>query len=230
MRNQLYDFEFKKGRCLSCFASNHPHLKQSRFYHITSPLIETSSSKMPSTSKSDDVPQYSTVEHVGGTKSKDVEPSSGLMGAAAYGPPGIRGLFASSYVLGASFLASMGGFSFGYDQGVISVINVMPQFHEVFPEAKTGFGKGFMTGMLEFGAFLGCFFMPWLADKFSRKKALMGVVVIFNIGAIIQTAAVNYEMLVLGRTIGGIGVGTLALVSYPCSTLSPPASVLANNF
>jgi predicted MFS family arabinose efflux permease len=52
-----------------------------------------------------------------------------------------------------------------------------------------------------------------MADKISRKRALAVVVVIFNIGAILQTAAVNYEMLVLGRTIGGIGVGTLALVS-----------------
>lgn len=136
-----------------------------------------------------------------------------LADSVAYGPGGIRGVIQSPFVFGAAFLASLGGFSFGYDQGVISIINVMPQFHDVFPRAASGFGKGFMTGMLEFGAFLGCFFMPWMADKISRKKALAVVVVIFNIGAILQTAAVNYEMLVLGRTVGGIGVGTLALVS-----------------
>lgn len=72
-----------------------------------------------------------------------------------------------------------------------------------------------MTAMLELGAFLGCFFMPWLADKVSRKWALSVVVVIFNIGAIIQTAAPNYGALVFGRFFGGIGVGTLALVSPP---------------
>lgn len=69
-----------------------------------------------------------------------------------------------------------------------------------------------MTGMLELGAFLGCFFMPWLADKISRKWALSVVVVIFCIGAIIQTAAPDYGTLVFGRFFGGIGVGTLALV------------------
>ncbi|KPM41999.1 hypothetical protein AK830_g4587 [Neonectria ditissima] len=141
----------------------------------------------------------------------------------AYGPSGVAGLSQSPYVLAAAFLASLGGFSFGYDQGVISIINVMEQFHDVFPEAKSGFGKGFMTGMLEFGAFLGCFFMPWLADKISRKRALAVVVVIFNIGAILQTAAVNYEMLVLGRTIGGIGVGTLAMgAPLYIAEISPP--------
>ncbi|KAH7232480.1 general substrate transporter [Fusarium solani] len=180
---------------------------------------------MPSISKpdSDETPHHSVVEDVGLTTVKVADLPTHLVGDASYGPPGIRGLAASPYVLGASFLASMGGFSFGYDQGVISIINVMPQFHNVFPDAKTGFGKGFMTGMLEFGAFLGCFFMPWLADKISRKKALMFVVVVFNIGAIIQTAAVNYEMLVLGRTIGGIGVGTLALgAPLYISEISPP--------
>lgn len=94
----------------------------------------------------------------------------------------------------------------------------MPQFHDRFPEMNpnhsgSGFYIGLMTGMLELGAFLGCFFMPKLADKISRKWALSLVVIIFNIGAIIQTASQNYGMLVAGRFIGGIGVGTLALVS-----------------
>ncbi|KAL1591353.1 hypothetical protein SLS60_012052 [Paraconiothyrium brasiliense] len=146
-----------------------------------------------------------------------------LAEGVSYGPNGIRGLLSSRIVFGAAFLASLGGFSFGYDQGVISIINTMPSFHNAFPRAKTGFGKGFMTGMLEFGAFIGCFFFPYLADKISRKKALTWVVVIFNIGAILQTAAHNYEMLVVGRTIGGIGVGTMAMgAPLYISEISPP--------
>ncbi|KAF4984910.1 hypothetical protein FDECE_16990 [Fusarium decemcellulare] len=141
----------------------------------------------------------------------------------SYGKSGVRGLIASPYVFGAAFLASMGGFSFGYDQGVISIVNVMDQFHAVFPKAETAFGKGFMTGMLEFGAFIGCFFMPTLADKISRKKALTVVTVIFNIGAIMQTAAKSYGVLVAGRTIGGIGVGTLAMgAPIYISEIAPP--------
>ncbi|KAL4893488.1 general substrate transporter [Aspergillus ambiguus] len=140
-----------------------------------------------------------------------------------YGPDGVRGLVSSGYVLGAACLASLGGFSFGYDQGVISIINVMPQFHGAIPQAGTDFGKGFMTGMLLLGAFIGCIFMPYLADKISRKWALTVVVVIFDIGAIIQTAAQNYGMLVVGRTIGGIGVGTLAMgAPLYISEISPP--------
>lgn len=101
-------------------------------------------------------------------------------------------------------------------RGVISIINTMDSFHKVYPQAESAFGKGFMTGMLEFGAFIGCFFMPTLCDKVSRKMALTIVVVIFNIGAIMQTAAPNYGTLVAGRTIAGIGVGTLAMVCFVC--------------
>ncbi|CAH0014899.1 unnamed protein product [Clonostachys rhizophaga] len=141
----------------------------------------------------------------------------------SYGRNGIMGVLDSPYVCGAALLASLGGFSFGYDQGVISIINVMSQFHAVFPRAETAFGKSLMTAMLELGAFIGCIFMPALADKISRKKALVFVVVIFNIGAIMQTAAPNYEVLVAGRTIGGIGVGTLAMgAPIYISEVAPP--------
>ncbi|KAG8362144.1 hypothetical protein FVEN_g104 [Fusarium venenatum] len=141
----------------------------------------------------------------------------------SYGQGGIRGIIASPYVFGAAFLASMGGFSSGYDQGVISIVNVMPKFHQTFPRTETAFGKGFMTGMLELGAFIGCLFMPTLVDKIPRKNALSIVVVIFNIGAIMQTASNSYGLLIAGITIGGIGVGTLAMgAPIYISEIAPP--------
>lgn len=83
------------------------------------------------------------------------------------------------------------------DQGVISLILVMPQFRSQYPEVDPqspnyGFNVGFMTGMLLLGGFLGCLFFPYAADKLSRKWALSIAVVFFNLGAIIQTAAPNY--------------------------------------
>lgn len=92
----------------------------------------------------------------------------------------------------------------------------MPQFQETFPEiapghSRYGFNTGFMTGMLEFGAFFGCLFFPLLADRYSRKYDLAVAAVFSCVGAIVQTAAHNYGTLVAGRTIGGVGVGTLAI-------------------
>ncbi|KAF7194920.1 MFS glucose transporter mfs1, partial [Pseudocercospora fuligena] len=146
----------------------------------------------------------------------------------SYGSNGLKGIIASPYVFGAAFLASLGGFSFGYDQGVISLILTMDQFHARFPETapghpSQGFYVGFMTGMLELGAFLGCLVFPWFADRYSRKWGLSMAVVWFCIGAIIQTAAQDYGMLVAGRTIGGVGVGTLALgAPLYISEIAPP--------
>ncbi|KAE8157476.1 general substrate transporter [Aspergillus tamarii] len=143
--------------------------------------------------------------------------------AISYGPSGVKGLFCSKYVFGAATLASLGGFSMGYDMGVISIINVMEPFHQAFPKAETSFGKGLMTGMLLLGAFIGCIFMSYLSDRISRKWAITAMVVAFDIGAILQTAAVNYDMLVAGRFIGGIGVGTLAMgAPLYISEISPP--------
>lgn len=133
----------------------------------------------------------------------------------AYGPNGLRGLVSSNYVFWVAFLASLGGFSFGYDQGVISIINVMPQFHNKIPRTETAFGKSFMTSMLQLGSFFGVLIFPWIADKISRKRAILLVVIIFTIGGILQTACQDYTMLVIGRAIGGIGVGTLAMVCCP---------------
>ncbi|OJJ59171.1 hypothetical protein ASPSYDRAFT_150895 [Aspergillus sydowii CBS 593.65] len=140
----------------------------------------------------------------------------------------IKDLVRSPYVFGAAMLASFGGFSFGYDQGVISLILVMDQFRETYPETspdspRYGFHTGFMTAMLELGAFVGCLFFPAIADRISRKWGLTVATVFFVIGAIIQTAAPNYDTLVAGRFIGGIGVGTLAMgAPLYISEVAPP--------
>lgn len=163
-----------------------------------------------------------------------------------YDTEGIVGIFRSPYVLGAAILASMGGFSFGYgrtimlishdigisntypDQGVISLILVMPQFIDQFPEVGPtyphhGFNVGIMTGLLELGAFIGCLFFPYLADRLSRKWGLTVATGFFCIGAAIQTASHNYGTLVAGRFIGGIGVGTLAMgAPLYISEIAPP--------
>lgn len=92
----------------------------------------------------------------------------------------------------------------------------MDVFHQTYPETapsnpQYGFYTGFMTGMLELGAFVGCLFFPYFADRYSRKWGLSLAVAFYIVGAVIQTAAHNYGTLVAGRAIGGVGVGTLAL-------------------
>lgn len=107
-------------------------------------------------------------------------------------------------------------------QGVISVILVMDQFLERFPEVSAGasgagFFKGLMTAMITLGAFIGALNQSWIADAVSRKYTIMVAVVIFTIGSALQTGAVDYVMLVVARFIGGIGIGMY--VVYDTRTL-----------
>ncbi|KAK0664720.1 Sugar transporter STL1 [Lasiodiplodia hormozganensis] len=146
----------------------------------------------------------------------------------AYGPPGFRGLFHSSYVALCAAFSAMGGLLFGYDQGVVSVILVMPQFLDQFPRVSdtasgAGFWKGLLTAMIELGALLGAFNQGWIADKISRKYSIVLAVFIFTIGSALQTGAVDYPMLVVARLIGGVGIGMLSMVApLFISEISPP--------
>ena len=104
----------------------------------------------------------------------------------------------------------------------------MPQFYNVFPEIapehpNQGFYVGFMTAMLQLGSFLGCLVYPKFADVYSRKWGLSVAAIWFCVGAVLQVAAQDYGMLVAGRTIGGVGVGTLALgAPLYISEIAPP--------
>ncbi|OOF98884.1 hypothetical protein ASPCADRAFT_204595 [Aspergillus carbonarius ITEM 5010] len=119
--------------------------------------------------------------------------------------------------------STLGGLTFGYDQGVVSVILVMDQFLERFPEVNSGFWKGLVTAMIELGALIGAFNQGWIADKISRRYSIIVAVCIFTIGSVLQTASVDYAMLTVARLIGGVGIGMLSMVApLYISEISPP--------
>lgn len=51
----------------------------------------------------------------------------------SYGPKGLTGLFHNYYALGCAVFASLGGLTFGYDQGVIANVLVMKDFVTRWP-------------------------------------------------------------------------------------------------
>lgn len=80
----------------------------------------------------------------------------------------------------------------------------MAQFLQQFPRVSergsgAGFWKGFLTAMIELGAFLGALNQGWIADKISRKYSIIVAVVIFIFGSVLQAAAVDYAMLTTAR-------------------------------
>lgn len=150
------------------------------------------------------------------------------MDRESYGPLGFQGLFSNHYATLCAAFAAIGGMVFGYDQGVVSVILVMPTFVDRFARVSetasgAGFWKGLMTAMIELGALIGAINQGWIADKISRKYSIFVAVIIFTIGSSLQTASIDYSMLVIGRLIGGIGIGMLSMVApLYISEISPP--------
>ena len=137
-------------------------------------------------------------------------------------------LIGNPFVFLCAALSTLGGLTFGYDQGVISLILVMDQFIKSFPcisdeYAGSSFYKGLMTSMIELGALFGAFNQGWIADAISRRFSIVIAAVIFGIGSILQTCAVNYEMLTIARLVGGLGIGMFSMVTpLYISEISPP--------
>ena len=118
-----------------------------------------------------------------------------------YVKPGFFGMFQSKYVVICAFVVRLGGFLFGYDQGVVSIILTTDQFINVYPRisdnAPSGaFWKGFLTALLQLGAVIGAFNQGWIADKISRKRSITLAACIFVVGSAMQTGSSDYVLLV----------------------------------
>ncbi|KAK1227922.1 hypothetical protein PQX77_009061 [Marasmius sp. AFHP31] len=139
----------------------------------------------------------------------------------AYGPTGFLGLRHNSYALACALLASIGGLSFGYDQGVIANVLVMKDFIGRWP--VTALQKGIMTAVLELGALLGALTAGVMTDRYSRRTSMLVASLVFCIGSAFQCGASSLSHIFIGRAVGGVGVGALSMLSpLYMAEISPP--------
>ncbi|KAH7121589.1 general substrate transporter [Dactylonectria macrodidyma] len=117
------------------------------------------------------------------------------------------------YILGLSAFASLGGFLFGYDQGVVSGVMTMESFTAQFPRIGLDSGfKGWFVSSLLLLAWLGSLVNGPIADRLGRKGSMLVGVVIFTIGSAVQAGAISVAMLFAGRAIAGFAVGMLTMI------------------
>ncbi|KAH0588550.1 hypothetical protein H2248_004380 [Termitomyces sp. 'cryptogamus'] len=139
----------------------------------------------------------------------------------SYGPKGVVGLLHNYHALLCAFFASIGGLTFGYDQGVIANVLVMTDFLQRWP--ITPLQKGSMTAVLELGALLGALGAGTLADRYSRRHSIFVACAVFCIGSCFQCGAQSLSHLFIGRAVGGVGVGALSMLSpLYMAEISPP--------
>ncbi|KAF8525400.1 general substrate transporter [Gautieria morchelliformis] len=146
--------------------------------------------------------------------------------AALAGRSGWAGLVHNRRVFAIAVFASFGGLLYGYNQGVFSSVLAMSSFRTRMGSAVSNpQTKGWLVAILELGAWLGVLLTGPIADRFSRKYTIVGAVVVFSIGVVVQTAAFQPASIYAGRFITGIGVGSLSMVVPLYNAELSPAEV-----
>ncbi|KAK6457471.1 general substrate transporter [Scheffersomyces xylosifermentans] len=123
----------------------------------------------------------------------------------------------------------------GYDSSMLNGLQSLPRW-----KAYMGNPQGPVLGALNngntFGVMLSFLVSSWIADKFGRKKAIMGGSTLMIIGAILQGVSTNYGFFLFSRMCLGFGSG-IAIVSSPSliseiayPTHRPVATALYNVF
>jgi SP family arabinose:H+ symporter-like MFS transporter len=115
----------------------------------------------------------------------------------------------SIYLYLVCLVAALGGFLFGFDTAVISgTISLV----------KNDFGlssvsEGWFVSCALLGCIIGVSFSGKLSDKYGRKIVLILSAVLFLASAIGCTFANSFNILIVFRLIGGLGIGVASMVS-----------------
>jgi len=139
------------------------------------------------------------------------------------------------FVYVVALVSAMSGLVFGYDIGGSGGTFVMEGFRNHFgwppiepgqPELKwVADQQGWATSSFPIGCILGSLPSGYLVDRFGRKGTLIGLTLIFTIGAAMQLGPVNIEMLYASRIIAGFGLGGLSMAATLYQSETAPTSV-----
>lgn len=118
-------------------------------------------------------------------------------------------------------VATIGGFMFGYDSGVIN--GTQEGLEHAFDLSKLG--TGFTVGAILIGCAFGAFGAGRLADLIGRRSVMMIAAVLFLVSALAAGAAPSSSVFILARFIGGLGVGAASVLSPVYISEVTPASI-----
>lgn len=100
----------------------------------------------------------------------------------------------------------------GYDGSMLNGLQSMETWQEYFNHPTGQHLGGLGNGML-FGGVAAWPFAPWMADRFGRKIPIAFGATVLIIGSVIQCAAQNYAMFLIGRLVIGFGSAFCVLAS-----------------
>lgn len=118
-------------------------------------------------------------------------------------------------------VATIGGFMFGYDSGVIN--GTQDGLEQAFNLSKLG--TGLNVGAILIGCAIGAFAAGRLADMMGRKVMMIVSALLFIASAIWAGWAHDSANFILARLIGGFGVGAASVLSPAYISEVTPASI-----
>jgi SP family sugar:H+ symporter-like MFS transporter len=118
-------------------------------------------------------------------------------------------------------VATIGGFMFGYDSGVIN--GTQDGLESAFN--LSALGTGFNVGAILLGCAVGAFVAGRLADVIGRRTVMLLAAVAFIISAIWAGAADSSAHFIIARFIGGLGVGAASVLAPAYISEVTPASI-----
>lgn len=116
-----------------------------------------------------------------------------------------------------SLTAAFGGFVFGLDAANISggLRFISAEF------SLNSLQVGNIVGCAIIGVILALFFTGKLCQKYGRKKILIAIALTYSLSTVISSFAINYEMLVLGRFIGGVAFASITVSAMYIGEVAP---------
>jgi len=113
------------------------------------------------------------------------------------------------FVILISVVATIGGFLFGFDSGVIN--GTVDGLKTAF--ASNSIGTGFNVASMLLGCAVGAFFAGTLADKLGRRTILIIASLLFTLSAWGSGIAGGSVEFVVFRVIGGLAVGAASVLA-----------------
>lgn len=114
----------------------------------------------------------------------------------------------SAFIILISCIATIGGFLFGFDSGVINgtVDGLQTAFN------SDSMGTGFSVSSMLLGCAFGAFFAGTLADKYGRRAVLIVAAVLFIVSAWGSGIATSSLEFIIYRILGGLAVGAASVM------------------
>lgn len=127
------------------------------------------------------------------------------------------------YILAISLVSAMGGLLFGYDWVVIG--GAKPFYEQFFAIADSEKLQGWAISCALIGCLFGSLVSGMLSDRYGRKRLLILAAFLFIISALGTGASNRFDVFVLYRILGGIGIGLASNLSPMYISEVTPANI-----